>query len=84
MNLFKMKCGWPSLKDRRNAVKLKNFIKIVNNDSPSYLHSLLPPKIGLNRPESRNPDNFVPVAARTETFRNSFIPASVRLWNKLP
>ena len=39
--------------------------------------------IGDNRPQSRNPDNYYPVKARTETFKNSFIPSTVALWNSL-
>ena len=35
------------------------------------------------RPQSRNADNFCVVKARTETFRSSFIPSSLRLWNSL-
>jgi hypothetical protein len=75
--------GWPSLSDRRKSIKLKNFIKIIDKEAPQYLQNLLPIKIGVNRPESRHADDFLPVAARTETFKNSFIPASVKLWNEL-
>ena len=60
---------WPTLADRRKGVKLKNFFKIINNETPEFLRSLLPKRIGDVRPQSRNPDNYYTVKARTETFR---------------
>ena len=76
--------NWPSLKDRREGTKLKNFIKLVNKSAPSYLHELLPPNIGATRPISRTPQNYNILPARIETYRNSFIPSSIVLWNKTP
>ena len=35
------------------------------------------------RPESRNPSNFYPIHARTETFKNSCIPSTIGYWNSL-
>ena len=75
--------NWPTLADRRKGVKLKNFYKIINNETPEFLRSLLPKRIRDVRPQSRNPDNYYNVKARTETFRSSFIPSSVKLWNSL-
>ena len=62
---------------------MKNFIKIINKDTPEYLQSLIPQKLGDVRPQSRNSDNYYPVKARTETFKNSFIPSTVKIWNSL-
>ena len=45
--------------------------------------SLIPEKIGTERPQSRNPDNFYSMRARIETYRSSFIPSSVTLYNSL-
>ena len=50
---------------------------------PQYLQSLIPEKIGTKRPQSRNLDNFYSMRARIETYRSSFIPSSVRLYNSL-
>ena len=50
---------------------------------PQYLQSLIPEKIGTKRPQSRNPDNFYSMRSRIETYRLSFIPSSVRLYNSL-
>ena len=78
-----METNWPTLKERRNAIKLKNFMKIINNDTPNYLTALLPDTLGVTRPGSRNADHFKLVKTRTETYRNSFIPSSVKVWNQL-
>jgi hypothetical protein len=82
-DLIKKELNWPSLADRRKGTKLKNFIKIINKDTPEYLQSLIPKKFGDVRPQSRNCDNYYPIKARTETFKNSFIPSTVQIWNSL-
>ena len=74
---------WPSLADRRKGFKLKNFVKIISNEAPGYLQSTIPPTFSVIRPESRIPSNFYPIHARTETFKNSFIPSSISYWNSL-
>ena len=81
--LISNELNWPSLTDRREGVKLKNFLKIMNNEMPQYLQSLIPEKIGAKRPQLRNPDNFYSMRSRVETYRLSFIPSSVRLYNSL-
>ena len=75
--------NWPSLADRREGAKLKNFIKIVNKESPVCLQDLIPMRIGDIRLQSRYPYNFYPVKSRIETFRQTFIPSAVNLWNSL-
>ena len=75
--------NWPSLADRREGAKLKNFIKIINKESPVYLQDLIPKRIGDIRPQSRYPDNFYTVKSKIEIFRQSFIPSAVNLWNSL-
>ena len=71
--------NWPSLADKREGAKLKNFIKIINKESPVYMQDLIPKRIGGHRPQSRYPDNFYTVKSRIETFRQSI----VNLWNSL-
>ena len=72
--------GWESLKQRREKVKFKSFKNIVDKKAPDYLIELLPNTVGQRR-ALRNPDNFETFSCRTETFRTSFMPASVKLWN---
>ena len=55
-------------------------MKIANHQAPQYLIDLLPEKIGITRPGSRHADDFKLMKTRTETFKNSFIPASVKEW----
>jgi len=64
--------------------KLCLFYKIVNGHSPSFLQDLLPSKANeKSRFVLRRGDNFSPFLAHSERFKNSFIPSSVSLWNKL-
>ena len=72
-----------SLADRREGVKLKTFLKMINKESPVYLLELIPKTIRDYRPQSRYPDNLYPVKSRIETFRQTFILFSVNLWNSL-
>ena len=62
--LISNELNWPSLSDRREGVKLKNFLKIMINEMPQYLQTLIPETIGTERPQSRNPDNFYSMQAR--------------------
>ena len=51
---------------------------------PTYLSNLIPKKIGKERPNSRFPDNYLLSKVRTETFRQSFVPSTLSIWNNLP
>jgi hypothetical protein len=82
--LLYQETNWPTLSDQRKDIKLKNFVKIVDNKTPPYLRDLLPAKVGDIRPTSRNVDNFYVPKARTENFKNSFISVTVKLWNNIP
>jgi hypothetical protein len=82
-NLIYQETNWQTLAERRSACKIKYFSKIVNKETPEYLQTLLPHKVGEVRPAARNADNFVVLRARTETFRRSFIPSAVKSWNSL-
>ena len=73
--------NWQTLKERRTLNKLKFLIKIESGQSPQYLQSLLPDKA---RASSRNSNNFLLPKTRTETYRNSFLPSTLKLWNELP
>ena len=75
--------GWPTLGDRRKGFKLKALINIINKRSPPYLQSLLPARVGVDRPESRKANNFKSFKIRSEKFKNSFIPSAIALWSSL-
>ena len=76
--------NWMTLKERRLLNKLKYFSKIVDGQSPAYLQNLLPDKIEICRPSSRYSENFAITKCRTETFKNSFFPSTIKHWNDLP
>ncbi len=40
--------------------------------------------VSINRPQSRNADKFILPKTRTETFKSSFLPSTVKLWNMTP
>jgi hypothetical protein len=76
--------SWPSMMVRRDNAMLIMLFKIKHQLAPSYLHELLPPEnhelIGYNL---RNNKNVVVPHTRLETFKRSFFPFSIRLWNSL-
>ncbi len=58
--------------------------KVKNNLAPEYLSVLLPPENNeLIRYNLRNNQNIVIPNVRLETFRRSFFPLAINLWNKL-
>ena len=73
--------GWETLQERREATKFKSFKNIVDKKAPNYLSEILPNTVGDKR-LLRNPEHFQLINCRTETFRNSFMPSSVMLWNE--
>ena len=75
--------NWPTLEERRQNAKPKHFLKISSSEAPNYLIELLPEKIGERRPNSRNANDYIMFKTRTETFRRSFIPSAVKLYNSL-
>ena len=73
--------GFETMKDRRWFRRLCCFYKILNNQTPGYLYSLLvPPNRDYN---TRRYTKFRQIFCRTETFSNSFLPQTIREWNKL-
>jgi len=76
---------WESLESRRKKHRLILLYKILNNITPSYLTSIVPPQINeLSRYNLRNADNIQSIAARSTLYSNSFLPSTIRDWNELP
>jgi len=75
---------WQNLSERREGTKLKNFIHLVDKSAPQYLQDLLPQNIGATRSISRNPLNYNSLKTRIETFKTSFIPSTISIWNNTP
>ena len=58
--------------------------KIINNDAPSYLTSLLPHRVNeISNYNLRDNENFEIPFSRLCTFETSFFPSSLKLWNDL-
>ena len=76
--------GFFNIKTRCNNSMLTMMFKIKNNNCPAYLRDLLPPENkDLSKYNLRNKDNFNIPFARLDTFKRSFFPAAVSLWNAL-
>ena len=77
---------WPHLASRRKEHCLTLMYKMVNGLVPDYLSDLLPHRQGFDRGHILRSDKNgllqVPFT-RTETFRRSMIPYTIRLWNEL-
>lgn len=76
--------GWDTLKSRREQKKLLLFYNIVQGHCPEYLTDLLPPLVSDNTPYNlRNNNNFRVPLSRLSLYQQSFLPATLNLWNDL-
>ena len=83
-NLYK-ESGLLPLNKRRKFHRLVQMFKIINGLSPNYLQQLLPQtRLDRNPYVVRGGNLFTNFLCRTETFRNSYLPSTVRDWNLLP
>ena len=77
--------GWSAFNQRKETSILVMFYKIKNGQAPEYLQNLLPPD---NQDKStynlRNKQDLSIPFARLETYKRSFFPNAIRLWNSLP
>jgi hypothetical protein len=77
--------GWEKLNTRRKIRKLNLFHNIVKGGTPDYLSDLLPWTVNqANNYNLRNANNSTILRCRLTLFQNSFIPATIHLWNNLP
>lgn len=73
--------GWETLQSRRNQHSLTLFYKMKNDLAPRYLANLIP--------DQRNPgynlrnNNIQIPRFRTTLYSESFLPATIRMWNEL-
>ena len=82
-NLYK-ETAWQSFRERRDNQMLVMLYKVKNRHVPDYLIELLPPEnheqVQYNL---RNNHNIALPYSRLESFRRSFIPYAINLWNSL-
>ena len=72
---------WSSLEERRESNQLTYLYKIINN--VVFINPpVLKPKI--SRLRRGNSVQFDEITAKTDTYLQSFLPKTVRKWNKLP
>ena len=78
------KWKWEKLEDRRNQRCLITLYKIQHNMTPEVLRDLLPPTVGeKNEYTLREPMKLTSPNTTSRSYHESFLPRSVREWNKL-
>ena len=76
--------GWEKLSERRQRRKLQMFYNMQNNCAPDYLCKLVPPTIqSTTIYPLRNGNNFIVPFCRLSLTSDSFIPSTIRCWNRL-
>ena len=70
--------GFPSLQSRRKLAKLTIMYKIINGHLHIPSNSLIP-----NHHDSRE-GYFTQLQCRTDSYKFSFFPSTIKLWNSLP
>ena len=77
--------GWLKLSERRKLHKLFLFYKMENGLAPDYLAELIQPHVRDKTSYSlRNADNLRQIHASSRSYYDSFLPSTIREWNKLP
>lgn len=74
--------GWKPLQQRRNIHKLCR-IYIIKGYTPEYLNHNLPRRLAGRGTRSTAAENYALYHCKTETFRNSFFPTAIKLYNEL-
>ena len=68
----------PSLQSRRKSTKLITMYKIINGDLHIPSNSLIP------NPRDSRSGYFTQLQCRTDSYKFSFFPTAIKLWNTLP
>ena len=76
--------GWESLELRRYKHRLITFYKMINKETPMYLHSIVPQSVHqVSQRNLRSRSNNQPPFCRSNLYKNSFLNKTVRDWNAL-
>ena len=74
--------GWETISKRRSNHKLTLLYEMVNQLTPIYLSSLIPAQVSsASRYNLRNAHNYQTIRARTNQYRDVFLPLTLHLWN---
>ena len=76
--------GWPTLAWRRRRYKLLFLWKILNGHGPPSLRENMPATVDERAHQSLRRKTLETPMCCTERRRQSFLPSSTALWNKLP
>ena len=69
---------------QKGGQKLLLFYKILNGDAPDYLADLVPPTVSETSSYNlRNNQNISQQTSRLSLHQDSFLPATIYLWNAL-
>ena len=76
--------GWEPLKTRREKARLKAFHKAVHNKSATIIPEYIRKPSGRYTTRHHSTSNFTVPYARTDSYKYSFFPRTIREWNRLP
>ena len=79
--------GWATLTLRRQSHKLTHFFKIFHDLTPAYLKDIIPQTVAGRqnaRYPLRNNANISQILCNMPSFKSSFYPSAIQLWNSLP
>ena len=83
-NLY-IETGLESLKERRRKHKLTLFYKMFHSQTPFYLTTLIPSRVGDTTSYNlRNSVNLRNIACKSQLLSSSFLPSTISAWNALP
>jgi hypothetical protein len=75
---------WTTLSIRRHNRKLQLFYNIKNGHAPNYLRELIPPTVqSATIYPLRNGSDLIIPFCRLSITTESFIPSTVKIWNRL-
>ena len=76
--------GWPSLESRRSSRQLTILYNIINNNTPEYLRSHLPPTVNtISGYSLRNRNNLSVSRCNSISLQKSFFYSTMYKWNNL-
>ena len=76
---------WSSLQERRTAARLTMLYKINAGELPLTVpERFIPVNTNRTTTRSKRPSQFINYGARTNVYKNSFYPRTIKQWNSLP
>ena len=86
LNLLNIECKWESIEDRRNLNVLIMLYRILHDDAPQsligILHNIYRENTCMNYNLRHNENIKIPYC-KTNYYKGSFFPYSIKLWNNL-